>query len=212
MLWHIILYGSNMGPGDGWFRPSQSRYGWAWLAERCDADKDGKVTRQEFTGPADFFARLDRSRDGVITSDEFDWSDRSPLAMQSRMSTAWFRMFDANSNGKLSAEEWQALFQRASKGKGYLTADDLRDAFPTAPPRPPAAAAPTAKPQTAGAPSKYLLLKGLLDGEIGSFHEGPRLGDPAPEFTLRTQDRSATIALAQFRGKKPVVLVFGSFT
>src|SRR2546421_5245109 len=27
-----IARGSQMGPGDGWFHPGQSRYGWKWLA------------------------------------------------------------------------------------------------------------------------------------------------------------------------------------
>src|SRR5215216_3801656 len=31
-----ILNGSPMGPGDGWFRPGQSRYGWGWLARHYD--------------------------------------------------------------------------------------------------------------------------------------------------------------------------------
>ena len=38
------------------------------------------------------------------------------------------------------------------------------------------------------------------------------VGDPAPEFTLSTYDRSSQIALANFRGQRPVVLVFGSYT
>jgi Ca2+-binding EF-hand superfamily protein len=36
------------------------------LFERHDLDGDGKVTREEFTGPAAEFERLDRNRDGVI--------------------------------------------------------------------------------------------------------------------------------------------------
>jgi peroxiredoxin len=57
-----------------------------------------------------------------------------------------------------------------------------------------------------------MLLKGLFDGEIGSLFEGPAVGQVAPDFTLRTSDGEKTVTLSQFRGKKPVVLVFGSFT
>src|SRR5271169_6207813 len=39
-----------------------------------------------------------------------------------------------------------------------------------------------------------------------------RVGDVAPDFTLKTSDRSAEVSLASFRGQKPVVLVFGSHT
>ena len=61
-------------------------------------------------------------------------------------------------------------------------------------------------------PSLATLLKGLFSGEIGSFHEGPSVGRLAPDFTLRTFDGDKSIRLARFRGKKPVVLIFGSFT
>jgi hypothetical protein len=42
----------------------------------------------------------------------------------------------------------------------------------------------------------------------GTLH----VGDPAPDFTLPTQDNKASIRLASFRGSRPVVLVFGSYT
>jgi cytochrome oxidase Cu insertion factor (SCO1/SenC/PrrC family) len=36
-------------------------------------------------------------------------------------------------------------------------------------------------------------------------------GDPAPDFTLPTQDGSSRVTLSSLRGR-PVVLVFGSYT
>lgn len=38
------------------------------------------------------------------------------------------------------------------------------------------------------------------------------VGDTAPDFTLERQDKTETIRLSQFRGVRPVVLVFGSYT
>jgi hypothetical protein len=38
------------------------------------------------------------------------------------------------------------------------------------------------------------------------------VGDPAPDFNLPNRDRSARVELATFRGQRPVVLVFGSYT
>src|SRR5262245_47906729 len=38
------------------------------------------------------------------------------------------------------------------------------------------------------------------------------VGDPAPDFNLRTADRKSRVNLSSFRGQKPVVLVFGSYT
>ncbi|HLJ49362.1 MAG TPA: hypothetical protein VKU01_25290 [Bryobacteraceae bacterium] len=37
-------------------------------------------------------------------------------------------------------------------------------------------------------------------------------GDVAPDFELQTLDKSATVRLSSFRGSKPVVLIFGSYT
>jgi hypothetical protein len=37
-------------------------------------------------------------------------------------------------------------------------------------------------------------------------------GDPAPDFALPTSDRQRTIRLSDFRGVRPVALVFGSYT
>lgn len=212
MVW-AILKGSNMGPGDGWFHPGQSRYDWKWLAERLDKDKNGRITRDEFPGNDARFARLDRNKDGVITAEDLDWSDRSPLARQSMIPGFWFRMYDQDGNGKLSAKEWEAIFLHASKGKGFLTVDDLRDALPTSPPPRPATPPPAATAtRPSDAPTTRILLKGLLEGEIGSFNEGPQLNDVAPPFTLKSYDGQREVALADARGKKPVVLIFGSFT
>jgi peroxiredoxin len=39
-----------------------------------------------------------------------------------------------------------------------------------------------------------------------------RAGDTAPDFELETIDKSAKVRLASFRGREPVVLIFGSYT
>ena len=39
-----------------------------------------------------------------------------------------------------------------------------------------------------------------------------KVGDMAPDFTLKTLDGDQTVKLGSFRGKKPVALVFGSYT
>jgi hypothetical protein len=38
------------------------------------------------------------------------------------------------------------------------------------------------------------------------------IGDPAPDFHLRTLDKTSEVSLSSFRGAKPVVLIFGSYT
>jgi hypothetical protein len=39
-----------------------------------------------------------------------------------------------------------------------------------------------------------------------------QVGQAAPDFELLTHDKSETVRLSDFRGEKPVVLVFGSYT
>jgi len=39
-----------------------------------------------------------------------------------------------------------------------------------------------------------------------------RLGDVTPDFTLPLLDHSGSVTISSFRGTKPVVLVFGSYT
>ncbi len=38
------------------------------------------------------------------------------------------------------------------------------------------------------------------------------VGEPAPDFDLETYDHKSRVRLSSFRGQKPVVLVFGSYT
>ena len=40
----------------------------------------------------------------------------------------------------------------------------------------------------------------------------PRAGDLAPDFTLTDSSGTGRITLSDFRDKKPVALIFGSFT
>ncbi len=52
--------------------------------------------------------------------------------------------------------------------------------------------------------------------KMGSQRElnrrAPRAGDLAPDFTLTDSSGTETVTLSDFQGKKPIVLVFGSFT
>jgi AhpC/TSA family/EF hand len=200
-----VLRGSQMGPGDGWFGPGRSRYTWDWLRARFKAGPDG-ITRKQFGGPAELFDRLDRDRDGTLTAEDFDWSDKSPFLRQTAMFRQWFSMMDGDSNGRVSRKEWQAFFDRLAKGKDHITPDELRLALQ--PPAPPKAAGKGKK----GGPSRELLVKNLIKGDLGSPYEGPRPGEPAPDFTLPTHDGTAKVTLSDFRDRKPVVLIFGNFT
>jgi len=206
-----VVKGSDMGPNDGWFRHgSQSRYGWEWLAKLHGIAPDKSIKRKDFKGPPEIFDRLDRNHDGLLKKDDFDWSPTSVYARAAMPSGFWFRWIDTNSNGRISREEWDAFFTKLAKGKGYLTRDDLREALPVMPP--PRRDDEPAQPPSNDDPSPVTLIAGLLQGELGSPFPGPRVGASAPDFTLPTQNGKGEITLSQFRGKKPVVLIFGSFT
>jgi peroxiredoxin len=42
--------------------------------------------------------------------------------------------------------------------------------------------------------------------------KAPRVGDMAPTFKLKMLDGKKRVALKSFRGKRPVILFFGSYT
>lgn len=39
-----------------------------------------------------------------------------------------------------------------------------------------------------------------------------KVGEMAPDFSLSTADKKSRVQLSSFRGQKPVVLIFGSYT
>lgn len=202
-----IVSGGEMGPEKAWFHAGQSRYGWEWLASRYDRNRDGKLTFDELPSrPA--IRRLDRDRDEVVTADDLDWSAQSAYLRQGVTWAMWMRQADVNHNGKISRAEWDKLFTRLAGDKDFLVQSELREAFPLAPPaqRTPSGPVPMQEP------TPWTLLKGLVTQELGALSEGPALNALAPDFTLQTQDGKREITLSQFRGKKPVALMFGNFT
>lgn len=54
-------------------------------------------------------------------------------------------------------------------------------------------------------------------GAGAAAQQGPRegslkVGDAAPDFTLSDREGKKTVRLSAFQGKRPVVLIFGSYT
>ncbi len=200
-----ILQGSQLGPDDGWFRKAkaQSRYRWKGASSRFDTDGDDRIERSEFPGPAADFARLDRDGDGVLTETDFDFS---PHALTPTPGLMLFYRLDADGNGGVSKEELNAFFEQTDSGHlGFLSQQDLQDAL--SPPR-----RRSGSGSSSGGPDRWTLVKGLFRQEIGSMQPGPKVGEKAPDFTLKTLDGSKEITLSDLIGPKPVVLIFGNFT
>ena len=196
-----ILTGDPMNPASSPLSLSKSRFGWKWLAARHAIGVGDSIRRDRFRGPKEIFERLDRNGDGVLDASDFDWSDRAPFVQQQAQATALFNRLNTDGDGEVSAQEWRAVFDRFAGFDRGLSAEDLRQALFAG-----------KGGMTVARPQRYQRLLGFLSGELGSFGEGPNPGQPAPDFALRTQDGNRTLHLADFRGRKPVVLVFGSFT
>lgn len=113
--------GAEAGRGAG------ARGGLRERLRRMDADRDGIVTREEFTGPQRFFDRLDADGGGTITADEVErLAGRGAAAgrrpglepgavdadKDNRVSKpeldAWFEKADENGDGFVDGPEWAA--------------------------------------------------------------------------------------------------------
>ncbi len=199
-----VSRGSQMGPGEGWFHPGQSRYNWRWLAARHGVKPGGSIPRDKFQGPTALFDRLDRNRDGELQAGDFDWSDRPDYARETQITNYLFSRMSRTGDGRLTREQWMKFFDEAAQGKDHLNPQDFWAGLLGGP-----------KPKSTGGndmPSPQLLVRGLFAGELGSMQEGPNFNDPAPDFTLKTHDGKGSVRLGTLLGQKPVVLVFGSFT
>jgi hypothetical protein len=109
---------------------------------------------------------------------------------------------DGDTNGQVTMEELSRFFERADREKtSFINAEDILEALKDEEPLVPEQH-----------PSDSQLLSMFFSGQLGWFEEGPKLGDLAPDFTLEKHDQSGKITLSDFQEKKPVVLIFGSFT
>jgi len=198
-----ITRGSRMGPGEGWFGPGEGRFSWKTLAASHGIPDAGSIPADKFQGTEKWFGRLDRDKDGRITEDDLDWSERNSWVQQSYLVNRLFRRIEKNGDGKLTREELQSFFDAAGGGKDHLLSEELRDSL---------LGEGSGGFLPGDAPSPELLIRGLFAGEVGSLNEGPSLNARAPDFALTTHDGTKTVRLADLLGKKPVVLTFGNFT
>jgi hypothetical protein len=191
----------------GWLVPSRTRYSASWLLEQLDEDGDGAVSADEWRGRSEWFAKLDRDRDGYITAKDLNWLPDSPLAKASTNAKMLFRQLDADGDGQVSSTEWQEYMQKLAQGRAYLTQDDLLPLFASG-----AGGKGKAGKRKGQGGINLVLLKAFFEGDVASVFEGPRPGTRAPDFTLPTVDGKSKLTLSKSFGRKPVVLVFGSFT
>jgi len=133
---------SNAAPAGGGAQGHGVRAGHGAMAqgwfERRDANKDGKITKDEFPGPDEAFARLDANGDGAITPEELPAAGgRMGGRGGGNMDPAqrWQHMcqrLDKDGDGKISKEEFPGpaeMFGRLdANGDGFLTQDEAQAA------------------------------------------------------------------------------------
>lgn len=219
-----ILKGRDLdGIGNGWYKPSQTRHDWKWLRAEFDTNpRDGEVERQELPKSVTdvMFKRLDRDMDGAITSRDLMWSKNHIMDIYNPANEV-FQQVDLDSNGRLSKAEMSKFFERYADGFDYLTPDDLKKALKFSKP-PPANMAQLRSTMRLPAPQRWQFFNLLINEQLGVLEPGPDVGADAPDFRLPVlvKDKEnhelklskERIQLSDSKGKKPVVLIFGSFT
>jgi hypothetical protein len=196
------LRGESPGAGRGWWKPSATLRGWDWLRGRFDADGNGKVTPWELGPAAAYFDRLDRGDDGALTRDDLEGQGAQ---LGNQLTEALYRSLDEDRNDRVSWDELAWFFQRADRNKrGFISRQDLAALV--------AAASPGVFATADDRPSRWAVARRFFSGELGSFREGPALGALAPDFDLPAVGGRKRVRLSDARMKRPVALIFGSFT
>jgi len=178
----------------------QSRMMLGRLARSADSDEDGTITEQEWES---FVAGLDADEKGIISADKL--VELMPARRGRRggggragrggrrpgnMAEMIVRMLDRNDNDQLEATDLQEVFLELDADQDkQLGGDEL---------------------------GRGQRGRGNRRGGRGDRPQAPEIGDPAPDFDLpfarSPEDLENTVRLSSYAGKKPVALIFGSYT
>ena len=92
--------------------------------QQFDQDRDGNVSRSEYPGSDEAFARLDADRDGSITAAEVE----SSLKRKGKGGGKFIARFDKDGDSKVSADEFPRSAEQFARldtdGDGYITEDE----------------------------------------------------------------------------------------
>lgn len=150
-----------------------------------DTDGDGRVGKDEFTGPAEMFRGFDEDGDGVLTKEEVTGTRRQRERL--RTDKRWiFERLDRDGDGDVDVDDEKIILERHdANGDGKLDEDEfftflLGEDNPVRHAQPPK--------EDAAAPAFDLRLVGAED-----------------------EEKTLSLETIVARGR-PVVLVFGSYT
>jgi Ca2+-binding EF-hand superfamily protein len=195
-----LLVGAVALGQDGVRPKAKKKFDPAQMLKRFDRSGDGFLQRDEVPEMMkQRFAQMDRDNDGKLDRDELAQMAKRfvvPAAPDATSDDTLFRRLDADGDGKLSKEELQnaaKALERFDRNKdGMLDREELLTRKKKFPGRPGEVITPAAK------------------GE--RIADKLQVGDPAPAFTLPLVGGKGEVALSAFKDKKPVVLIFASYT
>ncbi len=153
-----------------------------FVARPADGNKDGQVTAGEWK---EFCRRLDCNRDGIVSREEFPFAKY----LSDRRFGMLRRALDEDQDGSVQYREIAAVFLKLDRDKS--------------------------KKLTGAEMGSNRARSGRGRGNEAGV---PQPGQLAPDFDLPLVDqpkgtkKEATIKLSSFAGKKPVALIFGSYT
>jgi len=162
-----------------------------------DADKnaDGKVTKDEFPGPAERFELLDRNQDGGVTADEMEAALKDGMNGEGGRGKRMFQRFDKDGDGKVSRAEFpggdEGFRAMDKNGDGFVTTDEVPAARPGGkgdkkPEGTPPPGAPTTPGEAPMAPTGPAAAPG--GGGLGTL------------FTALDRDHDGKLSRAEFPG------------
>lgn len=210
-----------------------------FLVDKYDKDKDGKVSAEEYTRGQGKFRRYDRDGDGFLTAADFRGGRGTRRDNADRMIMRIVGGADSDGDRSITAAEWKAFVHASDDGEGAARidalipenmrrrADRIRPTLLRALDRDKSGKVELAELMLAFARLDKNEDQTITADEMGRQRSRnqrspgparraqsvPRRGEPAPDFDLPLADMpDKTVRLSSFTGKKPVALIFGSYT
>ncbi len=234
---------------------------WKFLAEKYDANNDGKITPKEYGRGAEKFSGYDQNQDGSITKDDFSGGSRrrpggrggslggrgggpggrsrggrtGGSTVSTDIALVLAKNSDTNEDGKVTSEEWRKTLATLDNDQDSVVSPEELSGIMCA-----ALGGRTLSLRAVGRRARHLdtnkdgklqvaelsstfakldknddkVISKVELGTVRTVRSGPpRVGDMAPDFALPlVKDRKTLVTLSSFRGKKPVALIFGSYT